>query len=106
MEAVIFAGLQASGKSTFYQQRFFRTHVRVNLDMLHTRNRERLLLRACLQMRQPFVVDNTNPTAAERANYIGPAREAGFSVVGFYFQSRVGDCVQRNAAREGGERIP
>ena len=34
MEAVIFIGLQASGKSTFYRQRFFRTHVRTNMDML------------------------------------------------------------------------
>jgi hypothetical protein len=43
-QAVIFIGVQASGKSTFYMDRFFRTHMRINLDMLHTRNRERLLL--------------------------------------------------------------
>ena len=36
MEAVLFVGLQASGKSTFYRERFFRTHVRINLDMLKT----------------------------------------------------------------------
>ena len=48
MQAVIFVGIQAAGKSTFYQRRFFRTHVRVNLDMLHTRHRERLLIQTCL----------------------------------------------------------
>jgi len=34
MEAIIFIGIQATGKSTFFQQRFFATHVRINLDML------------------------------------------------------------------------
>ena len=41
VEAVIFVGLQGSGKSTFYRERFFDTHVRLSLDMLKTRHRER-----------------------------------------------------------------
>ena len=43
MEAVILIGIQGSGKSTFYRERFFDTHVRINLDMLKTRQREKLL---------------------------------------------------------------
>jgi hypothetical protein len=35
MEAVILTGIQAAGKSTFYQERFSGTHVRINLDMLN-----------------------------------------------------------------------
>ncbi len=35
-EAVIFTGIQASGKSTFYQEQFSRMHIRINLDMLRT----------------------------------------------------------------------
>ncbi len=31
MEAIIFVGIPASGKSTFYLQRFFETHIRVKL---------------------------------------------------------------------------
>jgi transcriptional regulator with XRE-family HTH domain len=37
VEAIIFVGIQASGKSTFYRERFFDTHLRINLDMLKTR---------------------------------------------------------------------
>ena len=106
MEAIIFAGLQASGKSSFYRERFFATHLRVNLDMLKTRHREALLLRCCLAMQQRFVVDNTNPTIAERARYIAPAREAGFRVVGYDFRAEARDCVGRNARRPARERVP
>ena len=74
MEAIIFIGIQGAGKSTFFKERFFDTHVRINLDTLRTRRREEILLNACLQSRQPFVVDNTNPLPADRSRYLGPAR--------------------------------
>lgn len=73
MQAIIFCGIQASGKSTFYQQHFFHTHVRISLDLLRTRYRENLFLDACLRTQQRFVVDNTNPTAVERAKYVALA---------------------------------
>lgn len=106
MEAIIFVGLQGSGKSSFYKQRFFRTHLRINLDMLKTRHREDMLLRACIEMQQRFVVDNTNPTIEQRAKYIRLSRSAGFRVIGYYFQSKVDDCLQRNERRLEGERVP
>jgi predicted kinase len=106
LEAVIFVGVQASGKSTFYKARFFKTHVRLNLDMLRTRHREKLLLRACLDAGQPFVVDNTNVTQADRARYILPAKAAGFKVTGYYFRSNLQDCLKHNEQRNGKERIP
>ena len=40
MECVIFIGIQASGKTEFYKQNFFKTHVRISMDMLKTRHRE------------------------------------------------------------------
>ena len=106
MQAVIFIGIQASGKSTFYKERFFNTHIRINLDMLKTRNREDILLNACLRAKQPFVVDNTNPTVDARAKYLKAAHEAGFSVFGYYFQSKVQDAIGRNNLREGKQRVP
>lgn len=106
MELVIFVGLQASGKSTFFRERFFNTHVRINLDMLRTRHREKLLFEACVAAKQPCVIDNTNPAVAERAPYIAAARAAGFRVVGYYFRSRLQECQARNQARLGAEIIP
>ena len=39
MEIIILMGIQASGKSTFYRQKFADSHIRINLDMLKTRHR-------------------------------------------------------------------
>lgn len=106
MQVVILMGIQGTGKSTFCHGHFADTHVRVNLDMLRTRHREKTLFRTCLACDQSVVVDNTNPTAADRARYIGPARDAGAEVVGYYFSSRVSDAVRRNAKREAAKRVP
>ncbi len=105
-EAVIFTGLQGAGKSTFYRERFFGTHLRLNLDMLQTRRREALLLDACLAGRISLVADNTNPTIEERARYIAPARAAGFRVIGYYFDIPIAVCLKRNTARPASERVP
>ena len=106
MQAVIFVGLQAAGKSTFYKERFFTTHLRINLDMLKTRHREKRFLQVCIETGARFVVDNTNPTLAERAIYLQAAKDAGFQVVGYYFQSKVEDCKQRNNQRPPDEQVP
>ncbi len=106
MQLVIFMGIQAAGKSTFFRERFVDTHTRINLDMLRTRHRERVLFEACLTAKQSVVVDNTNVSRSDRARYIGPARAAGFSVEGYYFRSVRSESVARNAAREHGARVP
>lgn len=106
VEAVIFIGIQGAGKSTFYKTRFFDTHVRINLDMLKTRHREDTLLRACIEMKQPFVVDNTNPTIDMRAKYIQLARAAHFHVAGYYFEPEVRESIARNNLRQDKARIP
>jgi predicted kinase len=106
LEAVILVGVQGSGKSTFYRERLFDTHVRINLDMLRTRHREQLLFAACLAAKQSFVVDNTNPLSADRARYIGSAKEVGFRVVAYFFETSLPDAIRRNKQREGKQKIP
>ena len=106
MEAVVFMGIQGSGKSSFFKERFFTTHVRISLDLLKTRNRELRLLNECLGMLQPFVIDNTNSTRDERLNYIRTTKPLRFDVIGYYFQSKVADCLRRNSERHEVERVP
>lgn len=106
MECVILIGIPASGKSTFCKETLYQTHIRINLDMLKTRHREQLLVKALLQAKQPFVVDNTNPTADDRRKYIQPAKEHHFRVVGYYFEPNYKESVIRNEARTGKEKVP
>ncbi|HMC55961.1 MAG TPA: ATP-binding protein [Gemmatimonadaceae bacterium] len=106
MEAVILSGIQAAGKTTFYLQRFFNTHVRISLDLLGTRARERKLLDACLAARQPFVVDNTNVRREDRAVYVAAAKAQGFRVTCYYFVTDPKAALARNRQREGKAVIP
>ncbi len=101
MEAVILCGVQGSGKTTLYRDRFLETHARVSLDLLRTRAREAAFLRVCLETRMPFVVDNTNPTVAERARYLGPARAAGFKLVAYLVEVEHAVAAANNLARAG-----
>lgn len=106
MEAIIFIGIQATGKSSFYKERFFSTHIRINMDMLKTRHREKILLEACITAKQPFVVDNTNITVEQRARYIEAAKSAQFRIVGYYFRSSLKEALERNRPRNEKAVIP
>jgi predicted kinase len=106
MEAIVLCGLQGAGKTTLYRDRWLETHVRISMDLLRTRARETALLELCLGTRQPFVVDNTNPSPAERRRYTEPARAAGFRVVGYLVDADPDEALGRNALREGRRRIP
>jgi len=106
MQAIIFTGIQATGKSTFYKQNFFNTHVHISLDLLRTRNREQIFLQACCQTQQKFVVDNTNPTIEERQRYIKLAHTSKYEVVGYYFESKIKEALERNSTRHGKSLVP
>jgi predicted kinase len=110
MELVIFIGLQGAGKTSFYRARFAETHALVSKDRLRNNRRpgrrQRQLIEEALQAGQSVVVDNTNPTAQERAELIELARRHRATVTGYYFESRLEDCLERNRQRTGKERVP
>ncbi len=99
-------GLQGSGKSTFYQRYLADDYVRVNLDTLKTRHKEDLLIESCLEQETSFAVDNTNPTLAERKKYLDIAKSNGYRVIGYFLESKIKDCMERNALRDGKARVP
>jgi len=51
-------------------------------------------------------VDNTNPTIRDRARYIGAAKQGGFRVIGYCFQSELKECLKRNQLRPAKQLIP
>lgn len=106
MQAVIFTGIQGSGKSTFYKHFLFRTHVRISLDLFRTRHREARFLELCLGTRSRFAVDNTNPTAADRRRYIIAASRLGYEVICCCFTADIDSSLKRNSARTGREVVP
>ncbi|HKH11411.1 MAG TPA: ATP-binding protein [Rubrobacter sp.] len=109
-ELVVFVGLQASGKSTFFRERFAATHEHVSKDLFrNNKNRNRRqgeLVEAALRAGRPVVVDNTNPTARDRRPLVELGRRFGARIVGYHFDSGVRGCLARNARREGRARVP
>lgn len=106
MELIVFCGVQGSGKSSFYLERFYHTHLRLSLDLLKTRHRQDALLYAALAAQQPVVIDNTNPQAKTRARYLALGRAAGFRCVLYYFEATAEEALRRNAGRAEALRVP
>ena len=106
MEMILFCGIQATGKTTFCKKRFLKTHIRISMDQLHTRNKENKFIETCFATQHPFVIDNTNPLRREREKYMTAAKQNKYRVIGYYFQSNIGEALERNSKREGKERIP
>jgi predicted kinase len=109
-ECVILIGLPASGKSSFYRERFAATHDHVSKDMmrhnLRPQRRQEQMVAAALGEGRSVVVDNTNPAAAVRAPLIALAHANGADVVGYFFKTEAADALRRNRAREGSQRVP
>lgn len=103
---IIIIGIQGSGKSTFYHKYLSDSYVRVNLDTLKTRHQENLLISECIRNGKSFAVDNTNPTRADRQRYIPLAQYAGYKIVGYFMESKLQPCIERNNQRTGTARIP
>ncbi|HLG60747.1 MAG TPA: ATP-binding protein [Ktedonosporobacter sp.] len=110
MEIVILIGLQAAGKSTFYQAHCAHTHEHVSKDLLRNNKRpaqrQSQLIEEALQAGRSVVVDNTNPSPEDRAQLIHLGRQYGAEIVGYYFEPQVKQSLERNRQRAGKARVP
>ena len=109
-ECVIFIGLPASGKTTFYQRRFAETHRHISKDhwpnASNKDSRQAEAMRAALTRGDSVVIDNTNPSPVDRARAIALARQHGARLIGYYFTATTREAVGRNRGREGTARVP
>jgi predicted kinase len=110
MNVLLFCGLQAAGKSTFYREHFSATHLLISKDLLHNNarpaRRQSELLRLALQARHFVVIDNTNSTLAERAPLIELAHSYHTQVIGYYFVTTMHQALERNQQRAGKANAP
>jgi predicted kinase len=105
-EAVIFTGLQGSGKTTYFKEHLAATHEHVSRDILGTAEREGAFIRECLGSGRSFVIDNTNATRAAREPFIREAKAAGFRVLCYFFDTPVRMAIGRNNHRKDKKPIP
>jgi predicted kinase len=110
VELIVFSGLQASGKTTFYRERFAASHLHISKDawpnVRNKETRQRRLVDEHVRAGRSVVVDNTNPTPREREPLLAIARAAGVRAVGYTFLATVEESIRRNALRAGRARVP
>ena len=110
LELIMFIGLQASGKSSFFHRHFSATYTHISKDLLRNNGRrarrQQQLIEEALQARLSVVVDNTNVRLEDRAELIHSGRLFSASVIGYYFESQVSRCLERNRQRTGKARVP
>lgn len=110
VELIIFVGLQAAGKSTYYRDHLSATHVHVSKDLMkNTRDKDtkqRSMISQALAAGKSVVVDNTNPTVAARAPLIGIGHAQGARVVAYFFDITPRQAIARNHLREGKAHVP
>jgi predicted kinase len=110
LECVILVGLPAAGKTTFYHRYFAATHRHISKDLWpNTADRgarQRREITGALASGASVVVDNTNPTVADRRAIIDLARAHGARVVGYFLNVTTRQAIARNEGRTGKARVP
>ncbi|OEJ61999.1 kinase [Streptomyces agglomeratus] len=107
----VLVGLQASGKSSFYEQCLAGRYALVSKDLFpraarNKQGRQMRLMEAALAAGQSVAVDNTNPSPREWGPLVALGHAHGATVTAYWFPPDIGDSLRRNAEREGRSRVP
>ena len=96
-ELIVFVGLPASGKTTYFRRTCADTHQHVSKDIMPRSvkkdKRQGELIAEALAAGRSVVVDNTYPTVASRAPLLALARQYGARAVAIEFLAEVRECV-------------
>ncbi|KAJ3076929.1 hypothetical protein HDU99_001283 [Rhizoclosmatium hyalinum] len=100
-ELILLVGPPASGKTSFTKKHLLpKNYVHINQDTLKDRKKCIKGTIESLKAGKSVAVDNTNPTAAVRKEYIAAAKECGVTRVrAFYFTASVDLCLHNNYVR-------
>ncbi|KAI9344295.1 polynucleotide kinase 3 phosphatase-domain-containing protein [Obelidium mucronatum] len=100
-ELILLVGPPASGKTSFTKKHLLpHGYIHVNQDTLKDRKKCLQVTLESLESGKSVVVDNTNPTAAVRKEYITVAQKAGIQHIRcFYFTASIELCEHNNLVR-------
>lgn len=110
MELAILIGLQASGKTHFYQTFLGQTHIHISKDRMRSarskQERQERLIEEMLQKGVSVAVDNTNPSRHVREALIKLGKQYGAEIIGYYFEPNIQESLRRNRQRSVKECVP
>jgi predicted kinase len=107
----VLVGLQAAGKSTFYEQCLRDRCTLVSKDRFPRgargkQARQMRLIEEALADGRSVAVDNTNPSPDEWGPLVAAGHAYGAAVVAYWFPPDLTGSLRRNAARAARDRVP
>ncbi|GAA2430254.1 ATP-binding protein [Streptomyces glaucus] len=110
-EVAVLVGLQASGKTTFYERCLKGRYALVSKDLFprgarNKQARQMRLVEEALAAARPVAVDNTNPSPEEWRPLVEAGHAHGATVVAYWFPPDLAGSLRRNARRTGRDRVP